>query len=99
MRILVTGATGYIGARLCRLLLDANENEVYSLQRPGHPQVAGLSAIDWDLSSPLDESILPKKIDAVAHLALARDFRRFPEGVAGLFAVNVRTTVELLLDR
>jgi len=71
-------------------------NEIFSLQRPGHAPQDGIRAIEWDLSQPIDASILPAKIDAVAHLALARDFRRFPEGVADLFAVNVRTTIELL---
>lgn len=94
MRILVTGATGYIGSRLCRHL--AVSNEIFSLQRPGHPPQDGIRTIEWDLSQPIDASILPAEIDAVAHLALARDFRRFPEGVTDLFAVNVRTTIELL---
>lgn len=94
MRILVTGATGYIGSRLCRHL--AAGNDIFSLQRPGHPPQDGIRAIEWDLSQPIDAAILPDEIDAVAHLALARDFRRFPEGVADLFAVNVRATVELL---
>lgn len=94
MRILVTGATGYIGSRLCRHL--SSDNEIFSLQRPGHPHVEGYTTIEGDLSRPIDDTILPDRIDAVAHLALARDFRRFPEGVADLFAVNVRATIELL---
>lgn len=96
MRILVTGATGYIGSRLCRYLCRKNEHEIISLQRPGHPPVEGISTINWDFSNPIDETILPEKIDAIAHLALARGFRRFPEGAKDLFAVNIRTTMELL---
>lgn len=96
MRILITGATGYIGSRLCRLLGDSSESEMFSLQRSCHISPVGTTAIEWDLSSPIDEAVLPEKIDAVVHLALARDFRRFPEGVQNLFAVNVRTTMELL---
>ena len=96
MRILVTGATGYIGSRLCTLLGTDSHNEIFSLQRPGHSPVKGITPIEWDLSHPIDESILPHNIDSVAHLALARDIRNFPEGVADLFAVNVRSTIELL---
>lgn len=96
MRILVTGGTGYIGSRLCARLAHDNNNEVFSLQRPGHPHIHDVEVIEWNLSKPINESILPGRIDAIAHLALARDFRRFPEGVSDLFAVNVRTTIELL---
>lgn len=96
MRILITGGTGYIGSRLCRLLADSGRHELFSLQRPGHRPVDGVTAIEWDLARPIDVSVLPGAIDAVAHLAVARNFRLFPEGVPDLFAVNVRTTVELL---
>lgn len=96
MRILITGATGYIGSRLCRLLGDSSENQIFSLQRPGHTAQDNITVIEWDLSSSIDEVVLPIKIDSIIHLALARDFRRFPEGVEDLFSVNVRTTMELL---
>ena len=96
MHILITGATGYIGSRLCRLLGDSPENKIFSLQRPGHTCQDNITAIDWDLSSSVDEAVLPAKIDAIIHLALARGFRRFPEGAKDLFEVNVRTTMELL---
>jgi UDP-glucose 4-epimerase len=96
LRILITGATGYIGKRLCRLLGDDSQNKISSLQRPGHPPQKDIQVIEWDLATSIDESILPVQIDAVVHLALARDFRRFPENVGDLFSVNVRTTIELL---
>ena len=96
MDILVTGSTGFIGSKLCQVLGADKQNEIFSLERPEHPERDGITAIKWDLSKPIDTSNLPKKIDAVVHLALARDFRRFPEGVTDLFAVNVRATSELL---
>ena len=96
MNILITGATGYIGSRLCRLLGNNSHKKIFSLQRPGHPSQKNIQVIEWDLATSIDEAILPAKIDAVVHLALARDFRRFPENVEDLFSVNVRTTIELL---
>jgi len=94
--ILVTGATGFIGSKLCQLLSADKQNRLFSLQRPGHPSTDGITAIEWNLSNPINRSCLPKKIDAVAHLALARNFRQFPDCVDDLFAVNVRATSELL---
>ncbi len=96
MHILITGATGYIGSRLCRLLRANSQNKLFSLQRSSPLSQDDITVIKWDLSSPIDEAVLPARIDAVVHLALARDFRRFPEGVEDLFSVNVRTTMELL---
>jgi nucleoside-diphosphate-sugar epimerase len=96
VHILITGASGYIGSRLCRLLTTNSQNKIFSLQRSSLPSQDGITVIKWDLSDPIDETVLPAKIDAVVHLALARDFRLFPEGVEDLFSINVRTTMELL---
>ena len=67
MQILVTGATGYIGSRLCRLLTDSTHNEIFSLQRSSQSSEDNINVIKWDLRSPIDEAILPAKIDAVVH--------------------------------
>jgi len=96
LQILITGATGYIGSRLCRLLLDKSQNEIFSLQRSSCYLEDKINVIKCDLSTPINDSVLPSKIDAVVHLALARNFRYFPEGVNDLFSINVRATMELL---
>jgi nucleoside-diphosphate-sugar epimerase len=65
MRLLVTGATGYIGQRLVRLALASGHEVVAaSRRRPG-------IAVDWvpfDFGSA-NEFILPAGIDAIVHLA------------------------------
>jgi len=41
-----------------------------------------------DLSRPLNESVLPERVDAVIYLAQSDRFRDFPDGAADMFAVN-----------
>jgi nucleoside-diphosphate-sugar epimerase len=94
MRVLVTGATGSIGSPLLRRLAPAND--VFAISRRGGPELEGVEWIRLDLSQPLDRSELPAEIDAIAHLAQSERYRDFPEGALDLFAVNVRSTAELL---
>jgi nucleoside-diphosphate-sugar epimerase len=49
-----------------------------------------------DLSLPLETSAMPERIDAVFHLAQAREFRDFPASAPTVFAINVASTAFLL---
>lgn len=109
MRILLTGATGFIGARLLRALVGeardggsgdaaSADNEVFALARR-EPAAGFGSPATWishDLSRPLSPAVLPERIDAVVHLAQSNRYREFPEGAADIFAINIRATFELL---
>src|ERR1700729_1208870 len=70
-RILVTGATGLVGAPLCRALAD--ENEVFAVARfsdetqAAHLAKPGITPVHFDLRSR-DLSVLPENIDIVFHL-------------------------------
>ncbi|MGZ3798302.1 MAG: NAD-dependent epimerase/dehydratase family protein, partial [Pseudobdellovibrionaceae bacterium] len=58
MKIIVTGASGFIGHNLCT-----------SLREAGH-EVLGLSSKDWDLTQPVStETLRSQKWDLIFHLA------------------------------
>ena len=95
MRILVTGATGFVGRHLIRRLLAA-DHEVTVLHRPGRSAAPGTSGIAADLED-LRPTDLPGPFDAVVHLAARLDN---PFGVdrtlAELAGPNVIGTLRLL---
>jgi UDP-glucose 4-epimerase len=93
MRILVTGATGFIGRSLLPIL--ERGHEVFAVTRGG-PAGGKSSWICQDLSGRLVRSALPEKLDAVVHLAQSKRYRDFPDGAADVFAVNVGSTFDLL---
>ena len=95
MRLLVTGATGFVGSRLIEHL--AGRHELYAVaRRPPPPELAVAARwIEQDLRA-FDPGGLPERIDAVIHLAQSPHYREFPEGAADVFAVNVDSTFRLL---
>lgn len=92
MRILVTGAAGFVGSHLLDRLEEGNE--LFPLVRTA--QDADREWIVQDLSEPLDIARLPKRIDAVIHLAQSRRYREFPNGAEDMYAINVHSTFHLL---
>ena len=94
MRILVTGATGLLGRHLLPRLAG---HDVFALSRAPAPD--GDARVTWihhDLSGPLDRALLPERLDAIVHLAQSERHDDGPDGFADVFAVNVRSTAELL---
>lgn len=69
MKILLTGATGYIGARLLPLLLDEG-HEVYALVRreKKFPESSRLRLIVGDLLDPASLVSIPENLDAAYYL-------------------------------
>ncbi|HZP91654.1 MAG TPA: NAD(P)-dependent oxidoreductase [Burkholderiales bacterium] len=99
MKVLVTGATGFVGRRLCRVVTEAG-HEVHALVRPesiarARSKLATAALVAADLAS-LDMRDLPDRVDAVVSLAQARRFREFPETAEQVFTVNVRAMLTLL---
>jgi nucleoside-diphosphate-sugar epimerase len=92
MRILVTGATGFIGRALVERLAG---QEVVALVRPGS-RIAGVETVEADLAQPIDADRLPKRVDAVVHLAQSSKARSFPESAPETFTINVAATAALL---
>jgi nucleoside-diphosphate-sugar epimerase len=69
MRILVTGANGFVGAHLCELLLERG-HEVVAIVRSAGSAPAGTREVQVsDIGSPADWSDSLHNVDAVIHLA------------------------------
>jgi len=94
MRILVTGAGGFIGRSLCRAMAMRGDEVFAVLHRP--VALSGVTPIVLDLAAPLDRARLPTRLDAIVHLAQSARFREFPGGARDMFEVNLRSTCELL---
>jgi UDP-glucose 4-epimerase len=96
MRILLTGATGFIGRHLTSYL--QTYHDIFALVRsrpPLHPH-SKICWIEQDLAKPLDNSRLPGNIDVLIHLAQSRLYREFPDQAGDIFDINIRSTFQLL---
>jgi nucleoside-diphosphate-sugar epimerase len=93
VRVLVTGATGFVAQHLVPAL--AREHEVVALGHEGARIAAadGATPLELDLREPGFATRLPE-VDAIVQLAQANV--PFPEGAADLLAVNALSTAELL---
>jgi UDP-glucose 4-epimerase len=93
MRILVTGASGFVGQVLIRRLV-ARGDQVFALGRVALNR-DGVTDVGGDLGAG-GASNLPAGIDAVIHLAQSRAHRVFPADAAEMFRVNVAGTQAML---
>ncbi len=100
MKVLVTGAGGFIGRRLLPALVEAG-HEVWAAALPVErdslsgefPEATWLS---WDLSRPGRPEDIPATLDGVMHLAQSPGYRDFPDAARDIFAVNCAATLEVL---
>jgi nucleoside-diphosphate-sugar epimerase len=94
--VLVTGAAGLLGRAVVDQLADTG-TEVHALVRDrSQSHRDDVAFHEVDLARPLYASGLPGRIDAVLHLAQAREFRDFPRSAPQVFAINVASTAFLL---
>jgi nucleoside-diphosphate-sugar epimerase len=93
MRVLVTGASGFIGARLVPALAQAG-HDVLALVRDVSRAPADATPIEVDLVTECYKDWELPAADAVVHLAQANV--PFPEGARELYRVNTVATQELL---
>jgi len=94
LRVLVTGSSGFIGGHLVKGL--GEHHEVFALMRQPRPTPQrDITVVQQDLRDPLDPGRLPRRLDAVVHLA-AILFTDACQDDAEPFLVNVVATWRLL---
>lgn len=95
MRVLVSGATGFVGKRLVARLLDEG-HEVFALSRRSTPALTALGAhvIVRDLSCALDLDPRLLPVECIIHLAQAKGLDAADPST--LFRINLGSTVDLL---
>lgn len=97
MKILVTGATGFIGHNILPVLAKGEQNLVFAIARKipndAHPSVRWIAA-DLGLSG-WTKNLPDEDFDVVIHLAQSRHYREFPNRGTDIFNINVGSTVEL----
>jgi UDP-glucose 4-epimerase len=93
-KILITGVTGFVGARLAARLQSSHD--VTALVRRKPPGAS--PDVDWliqDFSAETWTVRLPERIDAVIHLAQSSQYRNFPDAANDIFAVSALATLRL----
>lgn len=103
IRVLVTGATGFIGHHLCAALIRAGAH-VYALRRPAsslqwwfssHDRVEWLEADIQDTGN-LTQAIRTARATRIFHLAAATSVERGFQTADEMIATNLQGTINLL---
>lgn len=99
MKILITGATGFIGSHLVDSLLK-NKHKVYTVVRPSTNlskvnKKVSIFTFDGNIES-LITFILKEKIDGVVHLASLFLAAHKPEDISKLIQTNIQFGTEIL---
>jgi nucleoside-diphosphate-sugar epimerase len=94
--ILLTGSLGLLGRNVSRRLLSKNFCVHGITSNPSFKSAEKMKIHCVDFASNWSEEILPKKIDAIIHLAQTRNFRNFPNNAIEIFKVNIESTARLL---
>lgn len=98
MKILVTGATGFIGSNILPTLVNSGEkNMVFAVARripDGTHQAVNWIEADLGVSG-WTKRLPDENFDVIIHLAQSKHYREFPSWTTDIFDINVGATVEL----
>jgi nucleoside-diphosphate-sugar epimerase len=100
-RILITGASGFVGAALLNSLA-ADGCDITCIGRNGPASNPNVSFIEANLAVPGSLALALNSLkagpgfDAIVHLAVSRHHREFPQKALDLFHVNAGSAAELL---
>jgi len=95
-RILITGASGFIGGHFLRSLQPHQEVIALGRSRPEGNYLVDVDWIQHDLTTPIDPHRLPSQVDTIVHFAQSRVYKNFPERAEDIFQVNVSGSFQLL---
>jgi nucleoside-diphosphate-sugar epimerase len=99
-RILITGASGFIGSHLCRQLREDGSTELYAISRTQHfDSIEGLHWQQGDLTdiATTRKLLMDIKPDVIFHLASLNKGTRTLDHVLPTFVGNLMTAVNLML--
>ncbi len=94
MNILIFGANGLLGQNLVKRLSE--NHYVYAAVRNNNKIIntENINTIEIDLAN-IDETALPKGIDAIYYLAQSNRFREFPDGTMDMLDINIYAPAKL----
>lgn len=94
--VLVTGANGLLGQSFCKFLVKEKFKVFGLVHQEPTEKIPGIHYLPVDLETNWSVDLLPKKVDAIVHLAQSAYFREFPDKAMSVFQVNIASTAKLL---
>ena len=96
MRILITGASGFVGGAVAKRLIRAGHEVIGTATAAPAASSAGLQWVQWHSGDGPIPEIEYSSLDAIIHLASPRDRGKFPEAAPANLETSVIATVRLV---